>query len=50
MRLYKKLKSLGTEIPIIAQTAYTQKEDIKKCLTAGCDDYISKPIDIELNI
>jgi CheY-like chemotaxis protein len=29
---------------IIAQTAYTKKEDINKYLSLGCHSYISKPI------
>ncbi len=44
----KEIKKFRKEIPIIAQTAYTLKEDKAKCIAAGCDDYISKPIDIEL--
>jgi PAS domain S-box-containing protein len=34
----------GKKIPIIAVTAGTEKEEKIKCIEAGMDDYISKPI------
>ncbi len=41
----REAKKINPSIPIIAQTAFAQKEDKERALKAGCDDYISKPID-----
>jgi CheY-like chemotaxis protein len=47
LELTRRLKATPAtrEIVIVAVTAYAMKGDQDKALAAGCDDYITKPID-----
>ena len=44
----QKIREFNTKTPIIAQTAYTMANERVNYLKQGFDDYISKPIDIDV--
>ncbi len=43
----KQIKTINPSIPIVAQTAFAFATDKQKSIDAGCDDFITKPINTD---
>jgi len=44
----RRIRQISSDVKIIAETAYTMKDDIEKALKSGCNYYVSKPIEIDI--
>ena len=42
----RKIREMGINVPVIAVTALTMKQDRQESIRAGCDEFLSKPLDI----
>jgi CheY-like chemotaxis protein len=43
----RQIKTFSPDIPIIVNTANAYGEEYERCFSAGCDDFITKPVNIQ---
>ena len=46
--LTKEIRTFNKDVVIIAQTAFAFDHDVKKAMDAGCNDHLTKPINLRL--
>ncbi len=42
----REIKKIRPELPIIIQTAYVLSDEKKRSIDAGCDEFLTKPVNI----
>jgi two-component system cell cycle response regulator DivK len=48
IEVIKQIRAFRPKLPIIVQTANVYNEECERCFEAGCDDYVTKPINIDI--
>jgi two-component system cell cycle response regulator DivK len=46
LEVIKRIRKFKPDIPIIVQTAYAMNDEYEKCMKAGSDGYVTKPINL----
>lgn len=46
----REIKKINPDIPVIAQTAHVMSGEREKCMEVGCNDYLAKPIRLQILI
>ncbi|MBF0449486.1 MAG: response regulator [Candidatus Magnetomorum sp.] len=41
----RQIRKMGLQTPVIAHTSMSMKKDRRRCMEAGCDEFLPKPID-----